>query len=335
MKVLRLHQPGDMRLHDETEPVRGPDDALLRIAAVGLCGSDLQWLTGGGIGDAQLEQPLVLGHEFAALVESGELRGQRVAVDPSIGCGECEFCLEGNPNLCMAQRFSGHDKEDGALREYIAWPTGALFPLPDSLTYIDGVMLEPLGVAIHAVDLGHLKPDMTVGVFGCGPIGLLVMQVARLAGAATVIATEVLSHRLEAARALGATAVFQTDEGREASEIMKFTGGRGVDVAFEVSNDNSAVEAAIAAIKPGGRVVLTGIPSDNRTSFTASVARRKGLTIAIVRRMKRTYPRAIDLVENGLVDVRSLVSHRFPLSDFESAMELARKREGLKIIIEP
>ena len=150
-----------------------------------------------------------------------------------------------------------------------------------------------------------------------------------------IIATEVLPHRLEAARALGATMVLQTDGGRESAEIMKFAGGRGVDVAFEASDHNDAVETAIATAKPGGRVVLTGIPSDDRTSFTSSVARRKGLTIVMVRRMKHTYPRAIRLVESGLVDVRSLVTHRFPLTGFEQALEVARKREGLKIIIEP
>jgi len=129
--------------------------------------------------------------------------------------------------------------------------------------------------------------------------------------------------------------VLHADEGRESAEIMKFTGGKGVDVAFEAGDQNDAVETAIATIKPGGRVVLIGIPSDNRTSFASSVARRKGLIIVMVRRMKHTYPRAIRLVESGLVDVRSLVGHRFLLTDFEQALKLARKREGLKIIIEP
>ena len=335
MKVLRLHNPGDVRIHDEPMPVPNHGEELLRITAVGLCGSDLHWLSDGAIGDARLVKPLVLGHEFAGVIESGELRGQRVAVEPSVGCGQCEFCLEGNPNLCLNQRFAGHDLEDGALREYMAWPVESLFPLPASLTDIDGVMLEPLGVAIHAVDLGHLRPGMTIGVFGCGPIGLLVMQVARTAGAAAIVVTDKLPHRLEAARALGATAIFPAYEGRESTEIMKFTGGRGVDVAFEASDDNSAVETAIAVAKPGARVVLIGIPSDNRTSFTASTARRKGLTLVMVRRMKLTYPRAIRLVESGLVDVRSMVTHRFPLSEFERAIAAARSREGLKVVIEP
>jgi len=334
MKVVRQHKLGDVRLHDEPEPAPGAGDILLRVTAVGLCGSDLHWLTEGGIGDAQLGAPLVLGHEFAGVVESGELRGQHVAADPSIPCENCEFCREGNPNLCLTQRFAGFGTEDGALRQYMSWPSRNLFPLPPSFTDIDGVMLEPLGVAVHSVDLGHVRPGMTVGVFGCGPIGLLTLQVARAAGATALLATEILPHRLEAARATGATA-FQADHGREVAEIMKFTNGRGVDVAFEAGDGQSAVDAAIAAARPGGRIVLIGIPAENQTSFTASVARRKGLTMMMVRRMKNVYPRGIRLVEHGLVELRSLVTHRFPLADFEQALDLAQRREGLKIIIEP
>ena len=335
MKVLRLHGMRHLHLHDEPRPVPGPGEVLLRVSAVGLCGSDLQWFSETGIGDAQLDRPLVLGHEFAGIVESGQRRGERVAVDPAIPCRACEFCLEGNPNLCTALRFAGHGGEDGALREYMPWPSHCLHPLPDTLSDADGVMLEPLGVAIHAVDLGHVRPGMTVGVFGCGPIGLLVLQVARVAGATGIIATEKLPHRLEAARSLGATAVFQADEGREAAQVLAATGGRGVDVAFEATDENGAVEAAIAAVRPGGRVILIGIPLDDRTAFTASVARRKGLTIKLTRRMKHTYPRAIRLVEQGLVNVHSLVSHRFPLADCERAFSIAERRDGLKVIVEP
>jgi L-iditol 2-dehydrogenase len=335
MKVLRLHGMRHLHLHDEPRPVPGPGEVLLRVSAVGLCGSDLQWFSETGIGDAQLDRPLVLGHEFAGIVESGQRRGERVAVDPAIPCKACEFCLEGNPNLCTALRFAGHGGEDGALREYMPWPSNCLHPLPDTLSDADGVMLEPLGVAIHAVDLGHVRPGMTVGVFGCGPIGLLVLQMARVAGAAGIIATEKLPHRLEAARSLGATAVFQADEGREAAQVLAATGGRGVDVAFEATDENGAVEAAIAAVRPGGRVILIGIPLDDRTAFTASVARRKGLTIKLTRRMKHTYPRAIRLAEQRLADVHSLVTHRFPLADCVRAFSTAKRRDGLKVIVEP
>lgn len=316
MKVARLQAVGDVRLHDEPLPVPGVEATRLRVTAVGLCGSDLHWFSEAGIGDARLARPLVLGHEFAGVTEAG----QRVAVDPAIPCGVCELCQAGHPNLCEAVMFAGHDRTDGALAEQIAWPTHGLFPLPASLSAADGAMLEPLGVVMHAVDLGHVRTGMRVGVFGCGPIGLLAIQVARAAGATEVLVTEPLAHRLLAAQHFGAQA---------------WKPGQTVDVAFECAGENSAVEDAVAAAKPGGRVILVGIPSEDKTVFTASVARRKGLTIKLSRRMKHTYPRAIRLVESGQVDVRSIVTHRFPLEKVAEAFAVAQRREGLKVIVEP
>lgn len=330
MKVLRLHTTGDLRLHDEPVPVPEAGEQLLRVKAVGICGSDLHWFSEAAIGDAQLDQPLVLGHEFAGMTESGDI----VAVDPAIPCGECEFCQRGHPNLCERMTFAGHAAKDGALREWMTWPQKHLFPLPDSLTSADGAMLEPLGVAIHAMDLAKLRPGMTVGVFGCGPIGLLIVQLARLSGASSILATDVLPHRVEAAKSFGAHHAYLAEAGREQSELRAATGGRGVDVAFEAAGEQDAVDTAFAAVVPGGKVILAGIPAEDQTSFTASVARRKGLTIKLVRRMKHTYPRAIELVSKGLVDVRSIVTHRFPLAEAREAFRVAERREGLKIIVE-
>ena len=351
MNVVRLHGPADLRFHQEPLPQPAPGEALVRVTAVGVCGSDLHWLSEAGIGNDQLTQPLVLGHEFAGVVE-GELPadvpwlsaaprsggGLRVAVDPAISCGMCAYCLEGNPNFCEKLRFAGHSVNDGALREYLAWPARFLHPLPDSLSDADGAMLEPLGVALHAFDLGHVKPGMSVGVFGCGPIGLLILQVARAAGAAYLFATDPLPHRLEAARELGAIAVQAGPHSEEVAElrqtIAQIAGRPGVDVAFEAAGEDPAVETAVEAARAGGRVVIVGIPAVDHYTFTASTARRKGLTIAICRRMKHTYPRAIRLVETGRVDVRSLVTHRFPLAQVHEAFAMANRREGLKIVVD-
>lgn len=331
MKVLRLFKPGDLRIQDEPLPTPGANEALIRVKAVGVCGSDLRWFTQGGIGDATLDHPLVLGHEFAGETEAGE----SVAVDPAIPCGVCEHCQRGDTNLCPQVRFAGHSGQDGALREFICWEKDRLHQLPDSLSESDGVMLEPLGVAIHAVDLAHLQAGMSVGVFGCGPIGLLIIQLARLSGASVVVASEILPHRMNAAKMFGAKQVFQPDPMVPESAILKATGGRGLDVTFEVAGAQGAVDDAFTAVMPGGKVILAGIPGEDRTSFSASVARRKGLTIKMVRRMKNTYPRAIRLVGGGQVDVRSLVTHTFPLEQAAQAFETAERREGLKIIIKP
>ena len=328
MRVARLHGQGDVRLHDEPIPSPCMDESLVRVTAVGICGSDVHWFADAGIGDARLERPLILGHEFAGVIDGAN---QRVAVDPLIACGECEPCREGNPNLCVAQHFAGHGADDGALREWMSWNTRCLFALPDALSDEDGAMLEPLGVAIHAVDLARVRPGITVGVYGCGAIGLLTIQVARVAGAARVFATEPLAHRRESARAFGAE-VFDTNDDAVRA-ILATTNGRGVDVVFDASGTPGAVDTAFATVKLGGCVILAGIPDEDRTMFTASTARRKGLTIKLVRRMKHTYPRAIDLVERRLVDVRSLVTYRFPLAQVGQAFAVAQRREGIKVMV--
>jgi len=174
-----------------------------------------------------------------------------------------------------------------------------------------------------------------VGVFGCGPIGLLIVQLARVAGAVEVLATDALPHRVDAARDLGATRAMPAGRRGDLEATATEMGGEGLDVVFEVAGDDGAVADAMACARPGARVVLGGIPSGDRTSFQASVARRKGLTLVMCRRMKHTYPRAIQLVERGLVDVRSLVTHRFALEDCAGAFDSASRRIGLKTIVVP
>lgn len=335
MIAVRLHTVGDLRLHEEPVPTPTQGNALIRVTAVGICGSDLHWFKDGTTGDVEIVNPFILGHEFAGVVESGKIMGRRVAVDPLVPCGNCEFCEEGNPNLCPQQVFAGHYPQDGAMREFMAWPEGNFHILPDSLTDEEGAMLEPLGVAIHTADLGKVKSGMTVGIYGCGPIGLLVVQLVRELGAKRIIASDKLSHRTEAAQHFGATDVFLYRKGEEYKEILSATNHRGVDVAFEIAGDNDAVETAIETCKPGGRVILCGISAGDRTSFTSSVARRKGLTLKMVRRMKHTYPRAIQWVESGRIDLRSLISLRFSLEKSLDAFETAKRRDGLKALIKP
>jgi L-iditol 2-dehydrogenase len=323
MWAARLHGPGDIRLGREPVPVAGPGTSLVRVTAAGLCGSDLHWWDEAGIGDAGLDRPLVLGHENAGVIADGPRRGQRVAIDPAIPDGTCAQCRRGYRNLCPAVRFAGHGGTDGGLQEFMAWPSGLLHPLPDSLSDADGALLEPLGVAAHAVDLGHLPLGGSAAVIGCGPIGLMIIQLLFAAGAATVIAADPLPHRARAAARFGATLAEGDPDGAD------------VDTAFDVAGADAAVDAAVGAARPGGRVVLVGIPERDRTSFRASAARRKGLTIAMSRRMNEAYPRAIALAGGGRVDLASLVTHRLPLAQADAALRIAARREGLKVIVTP
>jgi L-iditol 2-dehydrogenase len=305
--TARFHAARDVRVADEPMPVPADGESLVRITAVGLCGSDLHWYDEGGIGDSRITTPVVGGHEMAGVVVGGPRDGDRVAVDPAIPCHRCDLCLEGHPNLCRNIVFAGHGTCDGGLQRFLTWPTARLHALPDALSDADGAMLEPLGVAVHTADLGHVPLGASVAVIGCGPIGLLLVQVARAAGAARVLAADPLAHRRVAAAKLGADEVLDPADAAYGNRLAAFTGGRGVDVAFEVAGTDPAIAAATEVVRPGGRVVLAGIPSTETSAFPASTARRKGLTIALVRRMKEVYPRAIALVEAGLVDVRGVV----------------------------
>lgn len=319
MKALRLHGVHDLRLHDEPAPDAGAGEVLVRVTAVGLCGSDRHWFDEAGIGDAVLTRPLVLGHEFVGVIDGGPRAGERVAVDPAITCGRCAPCLAGRPHLCLRVRFAGHDSTDGALRARLAWPEQLVHALPDTLSDVDATLLEPLGVALHALDLGHVEPGTRAGVFGCGPIGLLLIQALRAAGA-SVVASDVLPHRLEAALELGATPADDTE----------------VDVAFEVAGEDAALDDSIAATRPGGRVVLIGIPAGDRSSFSASTARRKGLTLLLSRRMEPAdLPRALRLVESGRIDLAPLVTARYGIDDWQAAFGDLARRDGLKVVIEP
>ena len=183
MKAARLHAVGDLRVAEEPVPAAEPGSCLVRVTAVGICGSDLHWWGEAGIGDAILDRPLVLGHEAAGVIEDGPRSGERVAIDPAIPCGTCRMCRAGYRNLCLRIRFAGHGGQDGAMREFLTWPGELLHPLPDALSDANGAVLEPLGVAIHALDLGHLHLGGTAAVVGCGPIGLLLIQLLQVAGA--------------------------------------------------------------------------------------------------------------------------------------------------------
>jgi L-iditol 2-dehydrogenase len=326
VRVARLHAVGDLRVADEPVPEAGPGMSLVRVTAVGICGSDLHWFDEGAIGDAKLTHPLVLGHEGAGVIADGPRRGERVAIDPAIPDGTCRACRDGYRNLCYRIRFSGHGDTDGMLREVMSWPSDLLHPLPDGVSDADGAMLEPLGVAIHSADLGHLPFAGTASVIGCGPIGLLLIGVLKAAGASSVLAVEPLAHRREAAARLGADQVYDS---------VAVLDEAGVDVAFEAAGNDDAVGLAMASVRPGGRVVLAGIPDDDVIRFGASLARRKGLTIAMVRRMKDVYPRAIGLAERGAVDLGSVVTSRFGLDDVQEAFADGARRTGLKVVVEP
>lgn len=321
MLSVRLHGPKDLRPEETPPPAApGPGQVLIAVGAVGVCGSDLHMYETGKIGTTLVETPLVLGHEFGGTVIEvgpGALDGhaqplqvgQRVAVDPQVACGHCRQCQEGHPNLCPRHRFYGVWPDDGALRGRMVVEARNCFPVPKSFSEATVALLETLGVAIHAVDLGKLRVAEGVGVIGCGPVGLLILRLAKLAGAGPLYAFDPLPWRRKKALELGADAAFERAPGPAAD----------LDVVFEAAWADASVQQAAEMARPGGRLVLVGIPSDDQLYLQHSTARRKGLSLIMARRMKHTYPRAIQLVASGQVDLEGLVSHRYSLEQTPQA----------------
>ena len=335
MKALRLHGAGDLRLADEPTPVPVPGEVLVRVTAVGICGSDLHWYDESGIGDAVLTRPLVLGHEAAGVIADGPRAGQRVAIDPSVPCGACETCARGRGHLCPGVRFLGDSTTDGALRELIAWPEANLVPLPDRSTTSAGAMLEPLGVAIHALRLARVRPGDTVGVFGCGPIGLLLIQLARAAGATTVVATDLLPHRVEAATRPGRHAPCSSTAAPSAPRCWR----RPAAGAWTRPSRSPATTTRSMPPSrwrdPPATVVVAGIAAgDGRPSRPPSPAARAS-TCGSRGAMAHTYPRPSRWSRPGMVDVGAVVSHLFALADFDAAFRTAARREGHKVLVTP
>lgn len=324
MRVARLHAASDVRVAEEADPVAVEGFTRVKVGAVGLCGSDLHWFLDGGIGDARIEEPTIPGHEIGGVALDGPLAGRTVAVDPAIPCFNCERCHEGWTNLCPEVKFAGHGDTDGGLAEIMSWPTDRLVALPEGLDAVDAAVMEPLGVAIHAWDLAQVRLGDRVAIVGAGPIGLLLVQLAKHSLVSHIAAIEPLAHRREAALAQGADAVHTPDD--LPSEF---------DVVFEVCGNPEPVTEALTVARRGGRVVLVGIPDEDETTFSASLARRKGLTIAVVRRMPEVYGRAIAMIERGFVDPQAVVSHRMPLDSASDAFEFAASRQGLKVVITP
>lgn len=328
MKAVRWFGPRDMRLVDEAVPTPRPHEALVRVRSVGVCGSDIHYYEDGHIGAQQIVEPLILGHEYSGIVEEvgadvdRALIGKRVAVEPGIPCGTCEWCRTGHYNVCLGMSFPGGPGHDGALREYMAVHAGFCFPIPDSLSLEEAAMIEPLAVALHTVELANLKPGESAAVLGLGPIGLLVAQVLRFAGVGRLYGTDLLDYRVEAGARYGVDAAFNASKRETVEAIMSATGGRGVDVAFDCAKSSETPNLACRVARPGGRCVLTGISGEEYDLFPVGIARRKELNLQFCRRFRFNYPAAIELVASGKLEVRSLMTHSFTLENSKQAFDL-------------
>ncbi|HVJ35048.1 MAG TPA: zinc-binding dehydrogenase [Terriglobia bacterium] len=322
MRAAFIHGIRDVRIGELPDPVVPSDEVLLDVAAVGICGSDLHYYLEGAIGAATIRQPFVPGHEFSCRVAEDRpdlnlKKGQLVAVDPARPCGHCEWCHASYPNLCPNVQFTGAPPFHGALTQRLTAYPYQIFSLPEWFSPEQAVMLETLGIAVHAMDLAKVQLLETAAILGCGPVGLSILQLVKLAGASRVYAIDPVEHRAKVAKELGATEI-----GDKHTAIADWTKGRGVDLVIEATNSPVGFQQAAEAVRIGGRLVVVGIPEGDRYSLEASLMRRKGLSIKLSRRMGHVYPRSIQLVAEGKVNVDRLVSHRFPLAKTKEAFDL-------------
>ncbi len=337
MRVAFLTAIRRLEIREAPDPGKpGAGEVLLHVDTVGVCGSDVHYYNTGRIGSAVVKFPERLGHECAGtVVEAGEgvtaLRtGDRVAVDPLIFCGECDQCRTGHENLCRRQRFLGHPGQaPGALAEYLLMPAVCCYPVPESMDQSQAAMVEPFSIGVYAQRLAKTQPGSKIAILGSGPIGLSVLLACRAASEAAIYSTDLRQERLEAAECSGAVWSGNPRETDVVSAIKQHE-PEGIDCAFECAGEQETLDQALEILKPGGRLMIVGIPEVDAIRFNPHTLRRKEIAVLSVRRQNRCTGPAIDLIANGVANVDPLVTHHFPLSEADAAHDLvARYADGV------
>jgi 2-desacetyl-2-hydroxyethyl bacteriochlorophyllide A dehydrogenase len=334
VKAAVLHGPRDVRVEASAFPPPGHDEVAVRVTLAGLCGTDYRIWTG----ERPVAYPRVMGHEFIGRVEAvgpGVSRvkpGDRVAVEPNYSCGVCPLCREGNRNLCQARTAVGIDV-DGGFAELARLPSRCCWPAPPALGDDDLLLTEPLAVVVRAVNRGLPRAGESAAVVGAGTLGLLAIQVLR-AREARVLAVGRTARRLPLARAAGAETTHAIADGELGAAASAFSGREGVDLVVETAGTPDAVEHALALVRPGGRVVLTGLPhAPSSVSFFSVVRREVTLTGSMI--YQDEFGEALRLLATGAVRPASLVTHRFPLAAIDAAFAAHRDPRSIKVAVVP
>jgi len=342
MKALLLSKYRQLELADVAEPAVNDDEVLVRVAACGICGSDVHGYDGSS---GRRIPPIIMGHEASgriAAVGAGVKEfseRDRVRFDSTIYCGTCWHCSRGEVNLCDQRQVLGVScneyRRAGAFAEYVAVPARIVYPLPDNLDFADAAMLEAVAVAIHAVSLANIPPGSTALVLGAGTIGLLVLQALRAAGCPRVFVSDIDDSRLKLAKELGATDV--VNAGADAvGKVLELTTGIGVDLAVEAVGRNETVDAAINCVRKGGTVVLVGNISPEVTLPLQKVVTRQ-IRLQGSCASAGEYPKAIDLMAKGTIRVKPLITAVAPLDDGPQWFErlYAHEPNLMKVVLTP
>ena len=344
MKALLLTAPSRLEYTDFEDPQPGEHEVALRIRACGICGSDIHGWDGSS---GRRRPPLIMGHEAAGeivavgpKVEKWRI-GDRVTFDSTISCGTCAYCREGQVNLCENRRVVGvapaEYRQHGAFAEKLVLPERILYALPDTLSFTHAAMVEPVSIAVHAVQRVTIRPTDTAVVVGAGMIGLFIIQVLRWAGARQIVAVDLADNRLAAARELGATHTLKSDAVDVAAEVQALTGGRGADVAFEVVGISPTLQIALQSLRRGGAAVLVGNLAP-KTDFPLQAVVTRELTLHGTCGSAGEYPLCLDLIARGIVQVDPMISAVAPLAEGASWFERLSAPGGseyMKVILTP
>lgn len=335
MQTAVLTEPGTIELQDRERPTPDPDEVLVRIHEVGICGSDVHYFEHGRIGDFVVDDPLILGHESAGEVAavgtnvSGLSVGDRVAIEPGVPCRTCEECAAGRYHLCPDITFMATPPDDGAFAEFVTWPADFVYPLSQGVTLREGALCEPLSVGLHAADLAEIDPGDSVLITGAGPIGLVGLEVVRAAGATAIYVTDVVESKLDRARDRGARLAINVAERDLAQELP----GDGVDVVIEASGAPGVHEQALSAVAPGGTVVCVGLPAAGTVPLDIVSITNREITLQGSFRYSNTYRDALSLLASGSVDVAGLIDDTYPLEDIHAAFDRARDPDVVKVMV--
>jgi L-iditol 2-dehydrogenase len=329
MKAVMLTGLRQMELCDVPEPrIEKDTDVLLKIERVGVCGSDVHYYETGRIGSQVVEYPYITGHECAGTVMAvGQSvtrvkAGDAVAIDPAVSCYDCPQCKLGRENTCYNLRFLGTPGQGpGCLCEYLVMPQEACYLTNGAITFEQSVMCEPLSIAAYSVQRAKLPEKANIAILGAGPIGLCTFVSAKAENVNACYMTDKIDARIEAAERAGATWVGNPDTQDIVEGILKQQ-PNGVDVAFECAGEQEAIDQCVDLLRPGGTLILTGIPRLDRISFAIDLLRRKEITIVNIRRQNQCTQNAIDMTASGKVDVDFMITHHFPLERTQEAFEL-------------
>lgn len=337
MRAMALTGIRQIQMQEIPDPVINYDtDVLIQVAAVGVCGSDIHYYTTGRIGSMVVEYPFVVGHESAGtVVEVGKnVRnlepGDRIAIDPAMPCRQCDQCLIGRAHTCRRIKFLGcPGQAEGCLSEYITMPKECCFPLKHTTSFHQGVLSEPIAIGVYAAKLAGNLDGARIGILGAGPIGASVLLSIRHAGAQKVYVTDKIDARLDLVRRLGADWTGNPD----VEDVVRKISKREpllLDYVFECCGKQEAVDQAIEMLKPGGTLMMVGIPEVEQISFPIHKMRRNEICFQNVRRQNECTQLALDMIEAGEFDVDPMVTHLYEFEETKTAFDsVARYEDGI------